>query len=328
MITMDKYQHTLKKTVRFGGVGLHSGEAVNLTVKPAAANCGVCFVRTDQQGHAPIPAFMNRVVSTILATTLANGGVSVSTTEHLLAALVGLGIDNAIIELDGPEVPILDGSAGPFVLILRKAGRLRQKARRRFLKITREITFQDGDKTLRVLPYDGFKVTSAIEFDHPLIRRQSCTMEISADTFAREVASARTFGFLDEVEKLQENGLALGGSLDNAIVVDRFGILNNEGLRFPDEFVRHKVLDLIGDLALLGYPLLGHVIANKSGHGQHLGLMQAIASQPDCWEMVSYDTVQDSGVLERVVMSTRAAGSRLMPLLVPPATLSNSSCAA
>jgi len=325
---MERYQHTLSKAVRFGGVGLHSGEAVNLTVKPAEANCGVRFVRTDKPGHGAIPAFVNRVVDTTLATTIASGGVSVSTTEHLLAALVGLGIDNALIELDGPEVPILDGSAGPFVLILRQAGRRRQKALRRFLKITREITFQDGDKTIRVRPYDGFKVTSVIEFDHPLIRRQSRTMEISVDTFVREVASARTFGFLDEVEKLQENGLALGGSLDNAIIVDRFGILNNEGLRFPDEFVRHKVLDLIGDLALLGYPLLGHVIASKSGHGQHLGLMQAIAARPDCWELVSYDPDLDSGVLERVVMSTRGAGNRLMPLLVPPTTLSNGSCAA
>lgn len=328
MNTMEKYQHTLSKAVRFGGIGLHSGEAVSLTVKPAAANCGVRFVRTDQQGHGCIPAVMNQVVSTTLATTLATGGVSVSTTEHLLAALAGLGIDNALVELDGPEVPILDGSAGPFVLILQKAGRRRQKALRRFLKITREITFQDGDKTLRVLPYDGFKVTSVIDFDHPLIRRQSCTMEISVDSFVREVASARTFGFLDEVEKLQENGLALGGSLDNAIVIDRFGILNNEGLRFPDEFVRHKVLDLIGDLALLGYPLLGHVVANKSGHGQHLGLMQAIAARPDCWELVTYDTDLDSGVLERAVKSTRAAGNRLMPMLVPPATLRNGPCAA
>ena len=207
-------------------------------------------------------------------------------------------------------------------------GRRRQKARKRILKITREIEYQDGDKTIRVLPCDDFRVTSAIEFDHHVINKQSYTLNVCPKTFAKEIASARTFGFLHEVEMLQENGLALGGSLDNAIVVDKFGVLNSEGLRFPDEFVRHKVLDLIGDLALLGYPLLGHVVASKSGHGQHLGLMQAIAARPECWELVEYEKGADSGMLERVVMGTKAAGNKILPLLVPPAVLSGEACAA
>jgi len=324
---MEKYQHTLKKTVRFAGVGLHSGEPVNLTIKAAPSNSGIRFQRSDLGRKAMVPAFMNRVVDTRLATTIGDGEARVSTTEHLLAALAGLGIDNALIEIDGPEVPILDGSAAPFVHILKNCGRARQNARRRMLKVTKEIEFRDGDKVIRVLPYDGFKVSSEIEFDHQVIRRQTYSMEICPERFADEIASARTFGFLEEVRKLQENGLALGGSLDNAIVVDRYGILNSEGLRFPDEFVRHKILDLIGDLALLGHALLGHVIASKTGHGQHFGLMQAIVDNPDCWELVEYDKDSDNGLLERVVTTTKAAGSRILPFLVP-GKLTGESCAA
>ncbi len=325
---MNRFQHTLKKTVRFGGVGLHSGEAVKLVVKPADANFGVQFVRSDLGENAVVPAFMDSVVDTTLATTIAAGETKVATTEHLLAALSGLGIDNARIEVDGPEVPILDGSAGPFVQVLKRTGRQKQKARKRFIKINRSISFKDGLKNMQVLPYDGFRVTCEIDFDHPLIRQQSYSLELSPEKFVREISPARTFGFLDEVQKLQENGLALGGSLDNAIVVDKFGILNSDGLRFQDEFARHKVLDLIGDFALLGYPLMGHVIASRSGHGQHLGLLKAIADHPECWEMVKYEKGDDSGVLERVVTSTKAVGNRVLPMLLPPASLPGFGCPA
>jgi len=325
---MNRFQHTIKRTVRFGGVGLHSGEAVKMVVRPAEENFGVQFVRSDIGENAVVPAFMDCVVDTALATTIAAGEVRVSTTEHVLSALAGLGIDNVLIEVDGPEVPILDGSAGPFVHVLKKAGREKRKARKQFLKINREITYNDGGKEIKVLPYDGLKVTCEIDFDHPLIQQQSYSLELSPEQFVREISPARTFGFLDEVQKLQENGLALGGSLDNAIVVDKFGILNSDGLRFRDEFARHKVLDLVGDLALLGYPLMGHVVASRSGHGQHLGLLRAIAENPECWEMVKFEKGEDNGVLERVVTSTKAVGNHVLPLLMPPGSFQSCICAA
>ena len=315
---MDLQQHTLKKATCFCGVGLHTGKQVTLTVKPAPADTGVRFVRTDLQNEV-IPAFMDYVVDTSLATTLAtDNGAVVSTVEHILGALSGLGIDNAIIELDSDEVPIMDGSAGPFVRILKKCGRQRQRAYRQMLKITREMSFKDGNKTIRVKPHNGIKFTYEIDFDHDLIRHQLYTMAYNPKKFADEIASARTFGFMDEVEKLKSNGYALGGSLDNAVVIDRLGVLNEEGLRYADEFVRHKVLDLIGDMALLGSPIIGHIIASKAGHGQHLGLLREIANHPECWEFIRFEKQGDS-VLERVVTTTKAAGSKILPYLVPSA---------
>lgn len=317
---MNKYQHTIKKAVRIGGVGLHSGKPVKLTIRPAKANSGIRFVRTDINPEAVIPAFMTRVVDTCLATTISQDNVSVATTEHLLAALNGLGIDNASIELDGPEVPIMDGSAGPFVHILKKVHRRRQKCIRKMVKVTKEIIFQDGDRVIRVLPYNGMKITCEIDFMHDMIRKQSYSLVLSSKRFAEEIANARTFGFLDEVEKLQENGLALGGSLDNAIVMDNLGVMNEEGLRYTDEFVRHKLLDIVGDLALLGCPLVGHVVASKTGHTQHLGLLNAIAAHPECWEFVKLEKNGKNNVLEHVVTTTKAAGNMILPFFVPPQT--------
>lgn len=316
---METRQHTIQKKVSFAGIGLHSGKKVKLIVKPAKVNSGIRFFRSDLDCKAgSIPASVNRVTSTMLATTLCAGDAQVSTTEHLLAALNGLGVDNAVVELDNDEVPIMDGSAGPFVRMLRKVGRKPQKAAKRIIKITREISFQSGDKEIRVVPCDEFKLTCEIDFDHELIRRQRYTIKLSPDGFMNEIASARTFGFMKEVEQLRENGLALGGSLDNAIVIDDFGILNAGGLRFSDEFVRHKVLDLIGDLALLGCPLMGHVIASKTGHTQHFELMKAIVAHPECWEYVTFQETEEEGGFERVVMKTRVASNKIIPLLVPP----------
>ncbi|MDH5298300.1 MAG: UDP-3-O-acyl-N-acetylglucosamine deacetylase [Desulfobulbaceae bacterium] len=326
---MEPFQHTIRKNISIAGIGLHSGMPVNLTIKPAPVDTGIRFVRLDLGKESSVPAFMNRVVDTSLATTIAEDETAVSTTEHLLGALAGLGIDNAIVELDGSEVPIMDGSAGPFVHLLRKVQRRQQKAPKRVLKIVKEIVCVDGDKSIRVLPHDGLRITCEIDFAHDLIGKQSYTIDLTPDRFVKEIASARTFGFMEEVAKLKEHGYALGGSLDNAVVVDRLGVLNKEGLRFADEFVRHKVLDLIGDLALLGCPLLGHVIASKSGHAQHLRLMQAIASHADSWQFVRLEQKDDDTVLERVITTTRAAGSKILPFLVPPSTtLAGGSCAA
>lgn len=309
------HQHTLAKEVSFSGIGLHSGLAVSMVIKPAKADSGIRFFRTDLQKE--IPALMDRVVDTTLATTVAEGNASVSTTEHLLAALAGLGIDNALVELNGPEVPIMDGSAAPFVKIVKRIERKRQDVCRKLLKITREINFQSGDTKISLRPYDGYKVTCEIDFDHHLIKKQKYSVDVNSKKFIKEIASARTFGFMDQIEKLRANGLALGGSLANAVVVDRTRVLNAEGLRFSDEFVRHKVLDLIGDLSLLGCQIIGHVVATRSGHGHHLGLMKEIAAHPECWEFVTLEKHEEDGVLARVVSSTREAGNMIMPFLVP-----------
>ncbi len=316
---MESFQHTLKKSVRFAGIGLHSGKPVTVAVHPAEVNSGLRFLRADLGQQVPTPAFMDRVVDTRLATTLVNDDdATVATTEHLLAAIVGLGIDNALIELQGPEVPIMDGSAAPFVHVLRRIGRERQHACKWMLKFTRPVVFEENGRSVRIEPYDGFKVTAEIEFNHALIRRQTVSMEVTPKLFAGEIAAARTFGFLHEVEMLRANGLALGGSLDNAVVIDEGGVVNAGGLRFADEFARHKVLDLVGDLALLGFPLLGHVVARKSGHTQHLGFMRAVAAHPEAWDIVAYEKQGESRVLKQLADTTKAAGDRLLPFLMPP----------
>ncbi|HIJ79092.1 MAG: UDP-3-O-acyl-N-acetylglucosamine deacetylase [Desulfobulbaceae bacterium] len=316
---MSSFQHTIKKTIRFRGIGLHSGKPVTLTILPAEVNSGIRFVRSDMNQEAPTPAFMDRIIDTRLATTIGTeDDAPISTTEHLLAALVGMGVDNAIVEIDGPEVPIMDGSAGPFVHVLKKIGRSRQNASRWMLKILKEISYQDGDTYVKILPHNGFKVTCEIDFDHAFIRKQTYSANINPKKFAQELAAARTFGFLDQVEMLRQNGLALGGSLDNAIVIDETGVVNADGLRFADEFARHKALDLIGDLALLGFPLLGHVMARKSGHGHHFALMQQLAAQPDRWDLVTYEKEGENRVLEKVASTTREAGDMLLSYLVPP----------
>ena len=316
---MDSLQHTIKRPVSFAGIGLHSGKIATLSILPGEENSGISFVRSDLPQAAPTPAFMDRIVDTRLATTIATEDAAmISTTEHLLAALFGMGIDNAVVELDGPEVPIMDGSAGPFVHVLKRVGRRRQNACKWMLKVKKEISFSEGDSFVKILPYEGFKVTCEIEFNHHLIRKQIFSSELTPQKFAQEIARARTFGFLDQVEKLRQSGLALGGSLENAVVIDDDCIVNAEGLRFADEFARHKALDVIGDLALLGFPLLGHVVTRKSGHGHHFSLMKQLAAQPERWDLIAYEEEGGNRVLEKVVLSTKEAGDKLLSYLLPP----------
>ena len=314
---ISPYQSTIKKTVHCSGVGLHSGKQIKLSLSPAGANTGIRFIRSDIEGRNLVPAFMNRVTDTTMATTISEGNVSVATTEHLLAAVNGLSIDNIIIEVDGPEVPIMDGSSVPFVELLRDAGIRQQKSYRRLVKITREISFREGDKYISIYPYDGFKVTAEINFQHDTIKRQVYSVAVSPKKFVDEISKARTFGFLEDVKKLQDNGLALGASLDNAVGIDENGVLNKEGLRYENEFVRHKIVDIIGDMTLLGCPVLGHIVAYKSGHSQHLKLMETIAATPEAWEFVELKKDGHLSVLSKVVSRTKAAGSRLLPILAP-----------
>ena len=315
---IEPHQYTLKRAVSCCGVGLHTGRTVNLTIKPAPANAGIQFVRSDLIDRPMIPARVERVIDTTLATTIGDGIHKVSTTEHLLAALRGSGIDNALVDLDSHEVPIMDGSAGPFIHLLKSGGRLRQQALRKILRITRPLSYTTGDKSIRIEPYDGFKVTGRIHFDDEFISEQRYSVEVTKERFCKEIATARTFGFVEQVEYLWQNGLALGGTLDNVIAIhwDRRSILNEDGLRFDDEFIRHKVLDVIGDIALLGSPVLGHVIADRSGHSLHLGLMQTIIENPDCWEYVTFKK-RGGAFLRQVVQSTQSIGNHFSPFFAP-----------
>jgi len=317
---ISPYQSTIRKAVHTSGVGLHSGKRMHISLKPADANTGIRFVRRDLGTISPIPAFMNRVIDTNMATTISEGKTSIATTEHLLAAVNGLSIDNIIVEVDGPEIPIMDGSSGPFVDLLVAAGIRQQRSYRRLVKITREISFRDGDRHISIYPYDGFKITAEINFKHDTIRRQVYSVVVTPEKFEKEICRARTFGFLDDVKKLQQNGLALGASLDNAVGMDQSGILNKEGLRFTNEFVRHKIVDIIGDMALLGCPVLGHVVAYKSGHSQHLKLMETIAASPESWEFVELKKDGQLSVLNKFVTRTMEAGNRFLPILTPAAT--------
>lgn len=298
------------------GVGLHSGRTVNLSIKPAPVDSGIRFFRADMPADCHIRASMDKVVDTQLATTIGNEHFRVSTTEHLLAALHGFGIDNADVELDSAEIPIMDGSAEPFFNLLKITGKTQQKGFRKMLRIIKPITYSDGDKHLTISPYNGFKVTGEICFDDTLIKKQKFTIDLASDRFGEEIARARTFGYVEQVEELWANGLALGSSLANVIAIhwNRKSVLNEDGLRYDDEFIRHKVLDLVGDLALLGYPVLGHVEAYKAGHAQHLGLMQAIAASPECWEIVEMKKNGAHAVLDLMAAKSKAAGDALMPL--------------
>ncbi len=317
---MDALQHTLKKSVSFAGIGLHSGRPVRMTIHPGEINSGIRLLRSDLDQVEPTPAFMDRVVDTRLATTVGTAkDATISTVEHVMAALFGLGIDNAVITVDGPEAPIMDGSAAPFVRVLHRVGRRRQQSRRWMLKFNEVVRFSDGQGgTVRIEPYNGFRVNCRIDYTHTQVGRQQFEIDLNPRSFASEVAGARTFGFFNEVEYMRQNGLALGGSLDNAVVIDDHGVMNSDGLRYADEFVRHKVLDLVGDLALLGFPLLGRVVAEKSGHGQHLGLMQAVAAKPEAWDIVAFENSGDFRVLQQLAHGTRKVGDRLLPYLLPP----------
>jgi UDP-3-O-[3-hydroxymyristoyl] N-acetylglucosamine deacetylase len=279
-------QRTLSGPVSCQGVGLHSGAAVTLTLRPAPANHGVVFVRTDLDRPVSIPATAEYVVDTALATNLGKDGVRVGTVEHLLGALVGLGLDNVRVELDGPEVPIMDGSAGPFAYLVASAGVRIQEAPKSFVVVKKAVLVRDGDKEASLAPCDRFRMDVAIDFGHPLVSRQRLEMDFSDRAFVREVSRARTFGFLRDVERLKAAGLVRGGSLDNAIVVDDFSILNPDGLRYPDEFVRHKALDAMGDLALFGHPVIGQFKAVKSGHALHLRLVRDVLADPSAFAVV------------------------------------------
>ena len=289
-------QKTLKNVIGATGVGLHTGKKVYLTLRPAPVNTGIVFRRVDLDPVAEIPAALDRVSDTRLSTTIEHNGVRVSTVEHLMSAFAGLHIDNAIVELDSDEVPIMDGSAGIFVFLIQSAGIEMQSAPNQFIRISKPIEIRDGDKWARFEPYDGFKVSFSIDFDHPSMQSsaQEATIDLSEISFAKEVSRARTFGFLQDVEALQEAGLARGGSLDNAIVMDDFRVINDDGLRYGDEFVKHKILDAIGDLYLLGCPLIGSFCAHKSGHGLNNRLLRELDQRQDCWETVTFDGFEDT----------------------------------
>ena len=281
------YQQTIAEKVSCTGIGLHSGAPTQLTLHPARAGAGIVFVRTDLPTPVEIPARSNQVSSTALATTLGHGEAIVGTVEHLMAALYGLGIDNVRIEVDGPELPVMDGSSAPFVYLLRSAGLFTQRARRCILRIRKEVSFSEGDRSIRIEPARDFRVTYAVDFDHPAIRRQQLTLApLDAERFEREISAARTFGFLHEVQALWDAGFARGGCLDNTVVLDDEKVVNEEGLRWPDEFVRHKVLDLCGDFALLGSQVQGHVHVERGGHYLHQKLVEAILATPSAWVLV------------------------------------------
>jgi UDP-3-O-[3-hydroxymyristoyl] N-acetylglucosamine deacetylase len=286
MPSLSDQQRTISEPVSCKGVGLHSGALVNLTLWPAPANHGIVFVRTDKPGSAPIPALSQYVVDTSLATTLGKDGVKVGTVEHLLSALAGLGIDNVRVEVDGPEVPVMDGSAAVFVEMVTSAGVRELEEKRVYLLIKKPVTVVEGDKEAALVPSRRFGVSCSIDFQHPLISSQSFELELSTGRFSGEISPARTFGFLRDVEKLKKLGLARGGSLENAIVVDESSILNPDGLRFPDEFVRHKILDAIGDVSLFGRPIIGHLKVFKTGHALNHKLVQKVLSDPSCYELV------------------------------------------
>jgi len=291
-------QRTLKNPVRATGVGLHSGEKIYLAVLPAPVDTGIVFRRTDVLPLVDIPATAQNVGETTLSSTLVKDGVKVSTVEHLMSALAGLGIDNAIIELDAAEVPIMDGSAGPFVFLLQSAGLVAQDAAKKYIRIKREVNVSDGDKTATFLPFDGFKITFSIDFDHPVFEHQAkeATVDFSSTSFVHEVAQARTFGFMRDIEYLRSQNLALGGSVDNAIVVDDERIINEGGLRFEDEFVKHKILDAIGDLYLVGHSLIGEFIAHKSGHALNNQLVRKLLEERDAWEFVTFDDAEQAPI--------------------------------
>lgn len=287
-------QRTLRNPIRATGVGLHTGEKVYLSLKPAPIDTGIVFRRVDLDPVVEIEARAENVGETTLSTTLVKGDVRVSTVEHLLSAMAGLGIDNVYVELSASEVPIMDGSAGPFVFLLQSAGIEEQDAPKKFIRIKKEVTVKDGDKVASFLPFDGFKVSFAIDFDHPVFhgRKVDAVMDFSTTSFVKEISRARTFGFMHEIEYLRSKGLARGGSVDNAIVVDEYRVLNEDGLRYEDEFVKHKVLDAIGDLYLLGNSLIGEFKAVKSGHALNNAVLRELIKQEDAWEVVTFDETE------------------------------------
>src|SRR5687768_18101205 len=288
-------QRTLKSLVSASGVGLHTGNKVRLTLRPAPPDTGIVFRRIDLASPVSIPARAELIGEARLASTLVKGDVKIHTVEHLMSALGGLGVDNAYVDVDAPELPIMDGSASPYVLLIQQAGIEEQAAPKRFLRVTRRVEVKDGDKWARLDPYEGFRLAFSIEFRHPVIERstQSVTVDFAETSYLKEIARARTFGFMHEVEDLKDSGLALGGGLDNAVVLDEHSVLNSDGLRFADEFIRHKLLDAMGDLYLLGRPLLGAFTAHKSGHALNNKLARAALADPGALETVVFERAEE-----------------------------------
>ncbi len=291
-------QRTLKNVIRASGVGLHTGKRILMTIRPAAPDTGIVFRRTDLSVPVDIPARAGNVGETTLGTSLVKGEVRVSTVEHLLSAFAGLGIDNALVEISGPEVPIMDGSAGPFVFLLQSAGLEQQRTPKRFVRIRKSVKVEDGDKWARFDPFDGFKVNFEIEFNHPIFKRhgQRASMDFSTTSFLKEISRARTFGFMRDLETMRARNLALGGNLDNAIVLDDSKVLNEGGLRYEDEFVKHKILDAIGDLYLLGHSLIGEFSAFKSGHGLNNRLLRTLLADESAWEAIVFERPEDAPI--------------------------------
>jgi UDP-3-O-[3-hydroxymyristoyl] N-acetylglucosamine deacetylase len=284
-------QRTLKNVIRATGIGLHTGEKIYLTLRPAVPDTGIVFRRVDFEKPVEIKALSSNVGDTQLSTALCKDGVKISTVEHLLSAMAGLGIDNAYIDLNSAEVPIMDGSAGPFVFLLQSAGIVEQDKPKKFIRIRKSVIVEESGKWARFDPFNGFKVGFTIEFDHPVFKssRQTAEIDFSSTSFLKEVSRARTFGFIRDVERLREQNLVLGGSLDNAVVVDDYRVLNEDGLRYEDEFVKHKILDAIGDLYLLGHSLIGAFTGYKSGHALNNLLLKKLLERPDAWEEVTFE---------------------------------------
>ncbi len=289
-------QRTLKSSVRATGVGLHTGQKVTLALRPAHPNTGIVFRRIDLATPVDIPARAERVSDARLCSTLESDGARVATVEHLMSAFAGLGIDNAYVDLNGPEVPIMDGSAGPFVFLIQSAGIEEQPAAKRFLRMRRTVRVEEDGKWAKLEPFDGFKLSFSIDFEHPVMERsaQSATVDFAETSYVKEVARARTFGFMQEVEALRSGGLALGGSLENAIVMDEYRVLNADGLRYADEFVKHKLLDALGDLYLIGHPIVAAFCAHKSGHALNNRLARRVLAEGDAWEWVTYEREEEA----------------------------------
>lgn len=298
-------QRTLRNAIKATGVGLHSGEKVFLTLRPAPVDTGIVFRRTDLSPEVEIQAFAKNVGDTTLSTTLMKGDVRVDTVEHLLSAMAGLGIDNVYVDVSAAEVPIMDGSAGPFVFLLQSAGIAEQEAAKKYIRIIRPIEVRDGDRVARFEPYDGFKISFKIDFDHPVFSsgKQFASLDFSSSTFVKEISRARTFGFMRDFEYLRANNLALGANFNNAIAMDEYRVLNEDGLRYEDEFVKHKILDAVGDLYLLGHSLIGHFIAEKSGHGLNNLLLRELICHPETWEYMTFDTADAAPISYRPVLA-------------------------
>jgi UDP-3-O-[3-hydroxymyristoyl] N-acetylglucosamine deacetylase len=290
---VDYKQRTLKGEIGCTGIGLHTGEKVRINIRPAPCDTGIRFVRTDLDGHPMTEARFDNVFDTTLATSIGLNGCRVATIEHLMAAFYGLGIDNAVVELDGPEVPIMDGSSAPFVFLLKSVGIKEQNAPKQFIVVKKALKLDDGNRSICVYPSNELKITYTIDFQHPLLRNQEYVLRFSGGDFVREISRARTFGFLRDVETLKANGLAKGGSLDNAVVIDDFRIINEDGLRFKDEFVRHKILDFIGDLSLIQFPIIGHFVVKKSGHFLNQQMLAMLMKSKRHWKAFSFVTAEE-----------------------------------